>query len=370
MADMAQAAVLTDPRRFDYREYPLPDIGPADGLLRVEAGGLCGTDYEQYCGHLKGTPWDVWPIIPGHEIMGWIDKVGAEAARVWGVREGDRVVIEANIPCGQCFQCQVGRVSLCEVNDVFGLRIPVDQAPHLWGGYATHMYLPPRSIVHKAPERTPTDVLSLFNPMSNAVRWALERGQVTVGQSIVISGPGQRGLLSVVCARAVGASLIVVTGTSADSERLKVAENLGAHATINVEEEDPVERVRDLTGGRGVDVVLDVSAGAVEPIAQAVEMVRVGGTVVLAGLKHGRAAEGLLPDRIVIKELNVVGALSSGWTAYDTALGLIQDNEADLKQLCTHAYPVGEAEKAVQVLGREFVDGHEAIHIHIENAAP
>ena len=367
MADMAQAAVLIEPRTFDYREYPLPEIGPDDGLLRVEAGGLCGTDYEQYCGQLTGTPWDVFPVIPGHEIMGWIDKVGAEAAKRWQVKEGDRVVIEASIPCGQCFQCQIGRVSLCEVNDVFGLRIPVDQAPHLWGGYASHMYLPTRSIIHKAPSSTPTDVLSLFNPMSNAVRWALERGQISVGQSILISGPGQRGLLSVVCAKAVGASLIAVTGTSADAERLKVAKNLGAHVVINVEEEDPVKRIHELTGGRGVDVVLDVSAGSVEPIIQAVEMVRVGGTIVLAGLKHGKAVDGLLPDKIVIKELNVIGALSSGWTAYDTALSLIQDNVEDLKQLCTHAYSVSEAEKAVQVLGREILDGHEAIHIYIDN---
>jgi D-arabinose 1-dehydrogenase-like Zn-dependent alcohol dehydrogenase len=81
MADMAQAAVLTAPRAFDYREYPLPETGRDDGLRKIEAGGLCGTDYEQYCGHLTGTPWDVFPVIPGHEIMGWVDIVGGEAAK-------------------------------------------------------------------------------------------------------------------------------------------------------------------------------------------------------------------------------------------------------------------------------------------------
>ena len=91
MAEMAKVAVLTEPRTFEYREVAIPEIGPDDGILRVEAAGLCGTDWEQYLGHLDNTPWAVRPIIPGHEILGWIDKVGPEAAKRWDVKEGDRV---------------------------------------------------------------------------------------------------------------------------------------------------------------------------------------------------------------------------------------------------------------------------------------
>ncbi|MDE0441603.1 MAG: alcohol dehydrogenase catalytic domain-containing protein, partial [Gammaproteobacteria bacterium] len=112
MADKADAAVLTGPRNFEFREFDLPDIGPDEGVLRVEAAGLCGTDYEQYTGHLAGTPWDITPIIPGHEIMGWLERVGPEAAKRWGAREGDRVVVESIIPCGHCFQCAIGKTTL------------------------------------------------------------------------------------------------------------------------------------------------------------------------------------------------------------------------------------------------------------------
>ena len=98
MAEQAKVAVLTDPRVFEYREVEIPDIGPDEGILRVEAAGLCGTDWEQYLGHLDDTPWAVRPVIPGHEILGWVEKVGSEAAKRWDVKEGDRVTVEASLP--------------------------------------------------------------------------------------------------------------------------------------------------------------------------------------------------------------------------------------------------------------------------------
>jgi alcohol dehydrogenase len=366
MGESAHVAVLVEPRRFEYREYPIPETGRDDGILKIEAAGLCGTDYEQFNGHLVGTPWDVRPIIPGHEIIGRIDRVGRDAADRWRVKEGDRVVVEASIPCGQCFQCQVGRAVLCQSNMGYGLRISCDRPPHLWGAYATHMYLHPRATVHKVPDDLSTAVLSLFNPMSNAVRWGLERGGIGVNDSVVIEGPGQRGLLAVVAARVVGAGQIIVTGTKADAHRLSLARSLGADATINVDEADPVERVKALTGGRGADVVLDVSAGSTKPVVQAMEMVRPGGTVVIAGLKSRKPIEGFISDLMITKEINMVGALSSSWTAVETALGIIRRRRDDLARLCTHHYPVEKAETAVRVLGREIVDGPEAVHIHIE----
>src|ERR1700716_3041548 len=143
MDKSAHAAVLTEPRNFEFRDFPIPEIAEHDGLLRVEAAGLCGTDYEQFGGHLKDTPWDIRPIIPGHEIQGWIEKIGCEASRRWRIKEGDRVVVEASIPCGKCYQCQNGRAVLCSSGMGYGLRISSSRPPHLWGGYATHMYLHP-----------------------------------------------------------------------------------------------------------------------------------------------------------------------------------------------------------------------------------
>lgn len=368
MADKARVAVLTEPRTFDYREVDIPEIGPDEGLLRVEAAGLCGTDWEQYLGHLEGTQWAVRPIIPGHEILGWIEKVGANAAKRWGVKAGDRVTVEASIPCGHCFQCQVGRPVLCRSGMGYGLRMGFDNPPHLWGGYATHMYLHPRATLHRAPSDVPTDILSLFNPMSNAVRWAVERPETGIGDTIVIEGPGQRGLLAVVAAREAGAGTIIVTGTRNDTLRLSLARELGADHTIVVDDEDPVERVSEVTGGRFADIVVDVSAFATEPITQAIEMVRPGGKIVVAGLKSGKAIPGFVSDKLITKEISMLGVLSSDWSSVEKALDIVRRKADLLKKLCTHSYPVDRAETAVRVLGREIVDGPEAVHVHIDAA--
>ncbi len=366
MTDTAQAAVLTEPRHFEYREFDIPEIGPDDGLLRVEAAGLCGTDYEQFTGDLDGTKWDTRPIIPGHEILGHVDRMGREAAREWGVKEGDRVTVDSSIPCGRCFQCNAGRAVLCKSGIGYGIRMGCADPPHLWGGYASHMYLHPRARLHPVPDDIPTDVMSLFNPLSNAVRWMLEKPNMKMGDKVVITGPGQRGLLAVFAARLAGAAQIIITGKEEDAHRLKLAAELGADATINVDAEDPVERVRDLTGGERADIVLDVSAFSTEPLIQALDMVRPGGTIVVAGLKGQKPLEGFVSDRLILDEISMLGVLSSGWLSVETAIDMIRRNWRELQVLCTHGYPVGEAEKAVRVLGREITDGPEAVHIHID----
>ncbi|MBM3485128.1 MAG: zinc-binding dehydrogenase [Alphaproteobacteria bacterium] len=363
MAGKAQAAVLTGPRQIEFQEFVLPEIGPEEGLIRMEAAGLCGTDYEQYAGHLTGTPWDITPIIPGHEIQGRVERIGAEASRRRGLKEGDRVVVEAIIPCGQCFQCAIGATTLCESGLGYGLYVRSNSAPHLWGGYATHLYLHPRALVHKVPDNIPTDILSLFNPLSNAVRWAYELPQTGIGDVIVIAGPGQRGLLSVVAAREAGAGTVIITGTKQDKHRLALAKELGADATIEVDSEDPVRRVLEITGGRKADVVLDVSAGATAPIIQAVDMVRRGGKIVLAGLKSFKPVGNLITDKIVINEIQMLGVLSAGWVSIEKAIDILKRRGHELQALCSHTLPLEEADKAVRLLGREISDGPEVVHL-------
>ena len=366
MTEKAYAAVLTEVRHFDYRQVELPEIGADEGLLRMEAAGLCGTDYEQFDGHFAGTIYGTLPMTPGHEILGWIDRVGARAAAKWGVKEGDRVIVETSIPCGECQPCEDGRPIFCDENMGYGIRLGFDNPPHLWGGYASHLYLHPKSRIHKVPDDIPTDAMSLFNPLSNAVRWASARPNLKEGQTIVIEGPGQRGLLSVVVAREIGAENIIVTGTHADAHRLELARQLGATTTITVEDEDPVERVLDLTNGRKADVVLDVSAGATEPILQAVEMVKKGGVIVVAGLKTHNALNNFFTDKLVFNEISMLGALSSDWEDTGEAVEILKKYWRELQVLCTHHYPIGEAEKAVRLLGREIEDGPEPVHIHLD----
>lgn len=366
----AHAAVLTGPRTFEHREFPLPAIGPEEGLLRVEANGLCGTDYDQYLCKLKSTPWGSIPIIPGHETIGWIDKIGAHAAKQWGVREGDRVCVKAPLPCGRCRQCRSGAPMRCERSMGYGLFLTTDIAPSLWGGYATHMYLHPDTILKRVPDDIPTDVMTLFNPLAGVAHWIYDVPNLRMGEHVVILGPGQRGILAAMTAKEAGAKTVTVSGLARDRHRLDLARKLGADAVVDVGSENLLERVREITGGEMADVVLDMSAESTEPIVQAVEVARPGGRIVLAGLKGGKPVSGLVTDQIIIKELRLLGALSSTSRSLEIAIEILKRRHAELAVICTHVYPLEEADRAVRALGREIDDGRDVVHVNLNMTKP
>src|SRR5438034_741617 len=205
MTRTSRAIVQTAPRTLELRELPLPEIGPDDALLQVEACGVCGSDYEQYEAALPVR----FPVIPGHEPVGRIAEIG----------------VETLIPCGFCPNCVRGAYTLC-----FGHRrmnaygyLSVDLPPGLWGGYADYLYLDPHALVHKIDDSIPPEIATFFNPLGAGFRWAVEMPGLSVGDTIVILGPGQRGLASVIAAREAGAGCIIVTGLTADERKLELA---------------------------------------------------------------------------------------------------------------------------------------------------
>ncbi|MDI9935283.1 MULTISPECIES: zinc-dependent alcohol dehydrogenase [Rhodococcus] len=361
MASTARAAVLESPRNFEFREFPVPEATADDAVVRVEASGLCGTDYEQYVGGLSFG--QGMPIVPGHEIIGRIDSIGDSARARWGVEVGDRITVEPIIPCGVCSGCIEGAFTRCQSGLGYGMYQNVNTAPALWGGYATHVYLHPRALIHKLPNDIPSDIMTLVNPLSNAIRWVYEVGGVGLGSTVVIAGPGQRGLLAVAAAKKAGAKEIVVTGTSADEGRLAIAQHLGATAVVDVEKEDPVARVRELTENRMADIVLDVSAGAMAPILQGIDMLRAGGRLVLAGLKSGGLLNDVPIDKIVLSEIELKGVVSGGYRSTELAIEIITESADTLAPLCTHNFRLEDVADAVRTLGREIGDGRDAVHI-------
>jgi len=356
----SRAIVQTAPRCLEMRELPLPAIGPEDGLLQVEACGICGSDYEQFQGALPVR----FPVIPGHEPVGRIAALGAEAARRWGVREGDRVAVEALIPCGFCRACVSGAYRLCgghgrmNAYGYLGLDVP----PGLWGGYADYLYLDPHALLHRIDDRIPPEIATLFNPLGAGFRWAVDMPGLRVGDTIVILGPGQRGLASVIAAREAGAGCVIVTGLAADERKLSLAKEFGADHAINVEAQDPISAVREITGGAMADVVVDVTAYAVEAVNQAVGLARRGGTVVLAGTKGPKPVPDFLSDRIVFKELTLKGAFGVDYDSYERAVRLIESGKYPLERLHTHTLPLADAERALRLLAREE-PSEDAIHI-------
>jgi threonine dehydrogenase-like Zn-dependent dehydrogenase len=369
MTDMVRAVVQTGPRQMELREFPRPVIAaPGDGaLLRVEACGICGSDVEQYKGALGSRG---LPMIPGHEPLGIIEEISPETAARWGVAAGTRVAVEILIPCRSCDLCLAGQYMQCKNRPgSHGGYNPPERGLGLYGGYAEYMHLHPNSIVHPVRKDLPAQIAVMFNPLGAGVRWALQYGGVHLGSSVLVLGAGQRGLAAILASRYAGAGLIIATGLSRDSRKLELAREFGADATINVEEEDTVTRVRELTGGDGVDVVLDLTPIATAPVLDAVSAVRWGGTVVLAGLK-GRTAAGeprtvaLPTDTLVNKALTVKGAFSVDAAAYTGAIALIESGKFPLEKMQTHRFGLERVEHAIRLLAGE-VPGEDAIHVAI-----
>ena len=354
-----RAVVQNGPRSLELRELPLPDIDDESALLRVEACGICGSDAEQYTGVLPVR----FPLIPGHEPLGIIERIGDRAARRWGVDAGDRVAVESLIPCGHCRACTEGRYQLCRGRGgMFGHGyVPLAHAPGLWGAYADYMYLDPFSLVHRMRKDIPASLAVMFNPLGAGFRWAVEIPDTGPGDTVLVLGPGQRGLACVIAARAAGAETIIVTGLGRDAKKLALARTLGADHTIDVEAEDLRARVHELTGGRGADVVVEVSANAPEPVAEALRCVAAGGRIVLAGVKGFKAVPDFISDLVVMKEVTIRGAFGVTAPAYDAAIRLIESGRVPLMTMHTHDFPLEEAERAIRTLAGEIA-GESSIH--------
>src|SRR6185369_3480393 len=313
MADTVRAAVQIAPRNIEIREFPRPRIGPENGLLRVEANGICGSDVETFKGHLGAA---IDPFIPGHEPLGIIEEVGERAAERWGVQPGDRVALEIIVPCRSCQRCLTGRYQSCRNRTVGHGVTPVKVAPGLWGGLSEYLFLSPNAILHPVDKTLPTELAVMFNPIGAGVRWACHLGGVGLGDTVLVLGAGQRGLASVIAARAAGAGTIIVTGLTRDAPKLALAQRFGADHVIDVEREDARRRVKDLTGGRGADVVVEVSANAPEPVAEALHYVAAGGRIVLAGVKGFKSVPDFVSDLVVMKEARILGAFGVTSPAY------------------------------------------------------
>jgi threonine dehydrogenase-like Zn-dependent dehydrogenase len=365
----ARAAVLRKPRNLEICELPLPPIGPDEGLLRVEACGICGTDYEQYEGdvppHDYYTP---FPVIPGHEPLGVIAEIGARARERWGVDVGDRVAVRSGYGCGRCEACARFEPVRCPTRGgTYGFT-DVGRPPSLWGGFAEYMYLSPLSVVRKMDRGLPASVAVMFNPLAAGFSWAASVPGTRAGDRVAILGPGQRGLFCVIAAREAGADRIVVTGLGRDRHKLALARELGADLVIDAEREDVVARVREATDG-GATVVVDTTPFAPASPAHAVAMAARRGRIVLAGLKGRRSTPDFFADDVIYKELTIRGVLGMPYADFERAVQVLEARAYPFERLHTHSLPVEQAELAVQVLAGK-VEGAGAIHVAIVPGAP
>jgi alcohol dehydrogenase len=345
--------VVESPGRMVMQEFDLPKIGKEDGLLKVEMAGVCGSDPGMFKG--KATALRIrYPLILGHEIVGRIEKIGETGAERHKVKEGDRVIIETAFGCGFCHSCLTGNYVHCEAQMFYGHTIPSSDPPHLWGAYGQHLYIAPRAMVHKISDNLPAEeAVFICAVLGNAIRWVRILGGVSIGDTVVIEGPGLQGLAGVIAARESGAEKIIVTGLEKDGRRFALAREFGATHLINTERQDPAEVVREVTRGAMADVVMDVT-GTPEGAMKALDLVRKRGTIVMPGIYGANKAIPLVLDKIVFKEIKIQGVLSQDLTSVIPAIKLAESRKYPLTKMITHRFPLAEAEKAVRLAGGEM----------------
>jgi threonine dehydrogenase-like Zn-dependent dehydrogenase len=367
----ARAAVQVGPRKYEVQEFEIPHAGADDAVMRVEACGLCGSDVDQYDGKLDAMGLR-FPVIPGHEPIGIIEEIGPEAARRWGVKRGDRVAVEPTLGCGRCHACMTGNHRRCRVGRP-GARlaacgfIPTSIKPALWGGLAEYMYLDPNAAVHRVSATITAELAALFQPVAAGISWAHRQPNTRVGDTVVIFGAGQRGLTSVIAAREAGAAAVYVVARRQSSHRLALAREFGADETI-FSDEDVVKRVRGLTDGEGVDVVVDITAETMAPIPAAIEIAKPGGTIVLAGVKGpGVHLQRVEHDRIFAKELTIKGVKNADYHSFEVAIRLIESGKYPFQKMHTHSFGLSNLEHALLTLAGR-VPGENAVSVSINPA--
>ncbi|HEY0868153.1 MAG TPA: alcohol dehydrogenase catalytic domain-containing protein [Fimbriimonas sp.] len=331
------AAILEDLDRLTLKEVPIPEIDDHSALMRVDAVSICGSDVRiLHHGNPRVKP----PTIIGHETAGTVVKVGRNVTRV---REGQRVALGADVPCGQCRWCRNGLGNNCAVNYAVGYQIP--------GAFAQYMVLP-KLLLEEGPvaavsDSLPAEEAALAEPLACAVN-GFELVNLSLGQKVVIIGLGPIGCMMIDLARIMGATQVI--GVQRSRKRMEIAKAYGADAYIASGEEDVVARCRELTGGEGPDVVV-TAAGSVESHEQAIEMVAHRGYVNLfGGLKKDERPLSVLSNTIHYKECFVTGSHGCVPRHHELAVELLEKGLVRVKPLITHRFPLSQIHDAFEAM--------------------
>ena len=348
----SKAAVLTEVGNISIQTFPLPVIKDDDALLRVEMVGICGSDVGMYNGKNKRNQ-PYYPIILGHEIVGHIEEAGELFSTRHKVRRGDRVIVEFSFGCGFCEACIAGNYRLCAEKGRYGASISCNTKPHLWGGYSEFLYLPPRAMVHKISSEIPAEAAVIVTAvLGNAIRWVSQKGGVSVGDTVVVEGPGPQGITAAVAAKESGAAKVIVTGLTRDLTRLKAAQMIGADHIVLVDRQDVVGKVREITAGKMADLVIDVT-GSAQAAKTALDLLKPGGTFIMPGMYGTEVEVPLLLDKIVVNELSVLGVFSHDTGSVTPAIKVMESGKYPFEKLVTHRFDLEQAELGIQtVAGR------------------
>lgn len=338
MKKTMKAVVVRASMQFGVEDVPVPECPEAGFLLKVIACGLCGSDLRTLrSGHRKVTlPW-----IIGHEICGDVVEIGRNYQGPWKV--GERLAVGPNAYCGICDFCIDGRYEFCENY--------VEIAQEWPGGFAEYIAIPEECVklgtIHRPPEGLDPALAGISEPVSSCVN-AQDRGQIGLGDTVVIIGSGPIGCTHISLARARGADKIYIADIV--DERLKLAEPFEPDATINAAETDLVQEVRRLTGGKGADVVITATPAPIASV-QAVEMARKAGRILIfGGLPKDNSKPDVDMNIVHYEALQIIGITAFAPRHQRAALKFLASGRIPGDKLITHRFPLTEFKKGAMMM--------------------
>jgi threonine dehydrogenase-like Zn-dependent dehydrogenase len=349
---------------FEIREHPLPEMEPGTALMRIELCGVCGTDVHYWAGYKPTIP-ITFPGIMGHEIVGIVesqnegylmDAVGKP------IRPGDRIVPAPLVTCGTCFFCQIAKEPVkCLHGKAYGHL--GDGYPYHTGGYAEYLYLClPGTTVFKTD--LPPEVAVFLEPISIAVT-AVDKVRINPGETVVVQGSGNIGLLCLVVAKEAGASKTIVVG--GPKARLELARKFGADVLIDIAEmRNPAERIEAVRaqtpGGYGADVVIEAT-GVPATVPEGIDFLRYGGRFCEAGHFADAGTVAINPStHLCAKCITLVGAWSSLPDTFARGLNILESRKYPIGEMVSHRLPLERTADAFRALSSNYMlDGREVI---------
>jgi L-iditol 2-dehydrogenase len=353
-----KAWVLGGPDELSLVDKPVPEPGSAEVLVRIDAIAVCATDIEVLKHGVPAMIEGALPFhkgfTPGHEYMGTVVKLGPTVDEF---AVGDRVAVEIHAGCGRCPRCREGMYTSC-LN--YGWHSKGHRANGFTtdGGFAEYAINNVNTMVH-IPDTISDAEATLIVTAGTAMYGLDVMGGVIAGEPVVVVGPGPIGLMGVGVAKALGAQQVILTGTR--DSRLEMGKKLGADHVVNVSRADPVAAVMRITGGKGVNYVLECS-GAANALNEAGRMVTRGGRICLAAFPH----EPVMVDlaHLVRNNIYVFGIRGEGKSATHRAAALIAQRRFEAKLIHTHTFPLAEVPTAIRY-ARDRVE--DAIKVVVQN---
>ncbi|RMG22119.1 MAG: hypothetical protein D6732_26240 [Methanobacteriota archaeon] len=329
MTSQMKAAVYTGVPTLEIRDIDIPQPSSQDILVKIMACGVCHTDE----GYLEGVPtFKKPPIILGHEPSGYVVEVGENVS---GFTEGDRVLIPPVLTCGSCFACRNGRETLCQNQQMLG--------NHIDGAFAEYVAVPARDIV-KLPLRLPLiESAIIADAIATPYHAVFNRAQVTPGDIAVVIGCGGVGINVVQMLSVAGATVVAI---DLQDDKLELAQKLGAHVTINPQNDDPKTVLK--SSFSRVDVVFEV-VGNPKTQQMGYDLLSAGGKLVLVGYSP-KKWDGFNSGKVMFRELEVLGSLGCPPRDFSRVIHLVKEGKVKLEPLVTSRYPLEKINEAFHEL--------------------